>query len=117
MLASVRTVIVDEIHALARDKRGSHLALSLERLDRLVADGSPGPLEGSSAARPAAAASANLTRLTELQGYLTVRAPFAGVIQSRSVVGGQADVGDDALPGDVDRQVIKAEAHCFAPYR
>ena len=36
MLSSVRTVIVDEIHALARDKRGSHLALSLERLDRLV---------------------------------------------------------------------------------
>ena len=37
MLATVRTVIVDEIHALARDKRGSHLALSLERLDRVVA--------------------------------------------------------------------------------
>ena len=36
MLSSVRTVIVDEIHTLARDKRGSHLALSLERLDRLV---------------------------------------------------------------------------------
>jgi len=35
MLAGVRTVIVDEIHALARDKRGSHLALSLERLDDL----------------------------------------------------------------------------------
>ena len=35
-LRSVKTVIVDEIHALARDKRGSHLALSLERLDRLV---------------------------------------------------------------------------------
>jgi ATP-dependent Lhr-like helicase len=32
-LASVETVIVDEIHALARDKRGSHLALSLERLE------------------------------------------------------------------------------------
>jgi ATP-dependent Lhr-like helicase len=31
-LRSVKTVIVDEIHALARDKRGSHLALSLERL-------------------------------------------------------------------------------------
>jgi ATP-dependent Lhr-like helicase len=36
MLAGVRTVIVDEIHALARDKRGSHLALSLERLHALA---------------------------------------------------------------------------------
>ncbi|HEX9636483.1 MAG TPA: DEAD/DEAH box helicase, partial [Acidobacteriota bacterium] len=36
LLASVRTTIVDEIHALARDKRGSHLALSLERLDALA---------------------------------------------------------------------------------
>ena len=35
-LRSVRTVIVDEIHALARDRRGSHFALSLARLDRLV---------------------------------------------------------------------------------
>jgi len=35
MLSRVRTVIVDEIHAVARDKRGSHLALSLERLDEL----------------------------------------------------------------------------------
>ncbi|MEX0611972.1 MAG: DEAD/DEAH box helicase [Pirellulales bacterium] len=35
MLRNVRTVIVDEIHALARDKRGSHLSLSLARLDRL----------------------------------------------------------------------------------
>jgi ATP-dependent helicase Lhr and Lhr-like helicase len=36
MLATVKTVIVDEIHALARDKRGSHLALSLERLESLA---------------------------------------------------------------------------------
>ena len=34
-LRTVRTVIVDEIHALARDKRGSHLALSLERLEAI----------------------------------------------------------------------------------
>jgi ATP-dependent Lhr-like helicase len=37
MLRHVRTVIVDEVHTLARDKRGAHLALSLERLSRLVA--------------------------------------------------------------------------------
>ena len=35
MLGTVRSVIVDEIHALADDKRGSHLALSLERLEAL----------------------------------------------------------------------------------
>ena len=34
-LSNVRTLIVDEIHAVARDKRGSHLALTLERLERL----------------------------------------------------------------------------------
>ncbi|HEX3631654.1 MAG TPA: helicase-related protein, partial [Casimicrobiaceae bacterium] len=36
MLATTRTVIVDEIHALAGNKRGSHLALSLERLAALT---------------------------------------------------------------------------------
>ncbi|MCA8968383.1 MAG: DEAD/DEAH box helicase [Planctomycetes bacterium] len=36
MLETVRTVIIDEIHALVRDKRGSHLALSLERLETLT---------------------------------------------------------------------------------
>jgi ATP-dependent helicase Lhr and Lhr-like helicase len=38
MLKTTRTVIVDEIHALASNKRGSHLALSLERLRSLCGD-------------------------------------------------------------------------------
>ena len=36
MLSTARTVIVDEIHAVAGTKRGAHLALSLERLDALA---------------------------------------------------------------------------------
>src|SRR5712675_647152 len=36
MLRTARAVIVDEIHAVVDDKRGSHLALSLARLDRLA---------------------------------------------------------------------------------
>ena len=36
MLAAVETVIVDEIHAMAGTKRGTHLALSLERLEHLA---------------------------------------------------------------------------------
>lgn len=35
VLAGIETLIVDEIHALARDKRGAHLALTLERLDHV----------------------------------------------------------------------------------
>src|SRR4051812_17534060 len=38
MLATTRTVIVDEIHAMAANKRGAHLALSLERLAALCGD-------------------------------------------------------------------------------
>jgi ATP-dependent Lhr-like helicase len=36
MLEGTHTIIIDEVHTLARDKRGAHLALTLERLDRLV---------------------------------------------------------------------------------
>ncbi len=36
MLETARTLILDEIHAVVSDKRGSHLALSIERLEQLV---------------------------------------------------------------------------------
>jgi ATP-dependent Lhr-like helicase len=45
MLSTVRSVIVDEIHALAANKRGSHLALSLERLQAIVDQPPCAPVE------------------------------------------------------------------------
>jgi len=51
LLATARTLVLDEIHAVADDKRGSHLALSAARLDDLVvkAGGSPPQRIGLSA--------------------------------------------------------------------
>jgi ATP-dependent Lhr-like helicase len=40
-LRGVEVVILDEVHAIAGSKRGAHLALSLERLERLRPDGAP----------------------------------------------------------------------------
>ncbi len=45
MLATARSLIVDEIHALLGDKRGSHLALSMERLDHLIMSHGGEPLQ------------------------------------------------------------------------
>jgi ATP-dependent Lhr-like helicase len=42
-LAACRFVIVDELHALAENKRGAHLSVSLERLARMVEEGTPDP--------------------------------------------------------------------------
>jgi len=47
ILGGVETLILDEVHAVAGTKRGAHLALSVERLERLVtsADRVPGPVQ------------------------------------------------------------------------
>ena len=45
MLASVSTLIVDEIHAMLGDKRGSHLALSIERLEDLAGQAGRMPIQ------------------------------------------------------------------------
>src|SRR6266566_650971 len=66
-LSRARFVIVDEVHALLGGKRGAHLALSLERLQALVADaGEPRPqrIGCSATVRPVEEALAFLTGAT-----------------------------------------------------
>ncbi|MFB3093777.1 MAG: DEAD/DEAH box helicase, partial [Dehalococcoidia bacterium] len=67
VLRKVNTVIVDEIHALVRDKRGSHLALSLARLDHLC-ERRPSRIGLSATQRP----------IEETARFLVGSAPAAG---------------------------------------
>ncbi len=70
MLRTTRTIIVDEIHALVDDKRGSHLALTVARLDDLVRkSGGPRPQRiGLSATVNAIAEVAQFLSGTESEG-------------------------------------------------
>ncbi|MGB5261637.1 MAG: DEAD/DEAH box helicase [Gammaproteobacteria bacterium] len=60
MLRTVRSVIVDEIHALAGNKRGAHLSLSLQRLDALC-DRAPVRIGLSATQKPVESMAAFLT--------------------------------------------------------
>jgi ATP-dependent Lhr-like helicase len=75
LLRNVQTVIVDEIHAIADDKRGAHLALSLERLEALVCGENrlaPGAfVTGSSAAPQRIGLSATQNPIELVAQYLT----------------------------------------------
>ncbi|MYB23449.1 MAG: DEAD/DEAH box helicase [Chloroflexi bacterium] len=62
ILRTVRTVILDEIHAVVRDKRGSHLSLTLARLDH-VAEQRPTRIGLSATQKPMEEIAAFLTGL------------------------------------------------------
>jgi ATP-dependent Lhr-like helicase len=94
MLKSVRTLILDEVHAVAGTKRGAHLALSVERLDRLTGEpvqrvglsATQRPLEEIgrfvSGARPILLVDAGTRKELDLQVVVPVedmREPGAGV--------------------------------------
>ncbi len=74
MLASARTLIVDEIHAVADDKRGSHLALSIARLEALT--GSPLQKIGLSA---------TVSPIEEVAQFLSPRAKIVQVGRKRAL--------------------------------
>ena len=78
MLSSVRTLIVDEIHAVADDKRGAHLALTLARLDRLVEqNGCPTPQR--------IGLSATVKPLEDVAAFLSDRAHVINVGHKRAM--------------------------------
>ena len=78
----MRAVIVDEIHAVARDKRGAHLALTLERLDALC-ERRPQRIGLSATQRPIEA----IARLLVGAGEGRTRADGAPACRDRSTSG------------------------------
>jgi len=102
MLSTVRTVIVDEIHALAANKRGSHLALSLERLQNVV-DQPPcdaTPDEDGVVPDPKAVAPRAEPRHVTRIGLSATQKPIAEV--ARFLVGAGAVVDGEAVCDIVD---------------
>ena len=81
ILGDVRTVIIDEVHALAGTKRGAHLALSLERLDQLREG--PGQRIGLSAT---VEPHAEVARFLRPQGEVAIVAPPAEKAWDLSIV-------------------------------
>jgi ATP-dependent Lhr-like helicase len=77
-LTGVRTIIVDEIHAMADDKRGLHLALTIERLDQLV--------RSSGGSRPQRIGlSATVNPVDEVAGFLSPGAAVVDVGHRRAM--------------------------------
>lgn len=78
MLGDVRTVIVDELHALAGSKRGAHLMLSLERLSALC-PARPGRIGLSATVKPIEAVAAYLAGNTDTGAATHEATPVAGL--------------------------------------
>ncbi|MBV9638464.1 MAG: ATP-dependent helicase [Mycobacteriaceae bacterium] len=117
-LAGVQTVIVDEVHAVAGTKRGSHLALSLERLDMLsaatgrCAHGRPAQRIGLSATvRPAE----EVARFLSGHARTTIVAPRADKTFDMSVVvpvPDMANLENNTIWPDVEQRIADLiEAH------
>ena len=97
MLRTVRTLIVDEIHTLVGNKRGVHLAVSLERVIEL-ADGPIQRIGLSATQRP-------LDEVARFLGGYEVRTPNPGSLKS-----GTPNPGDPANPQLVPRPVTIVDA-------
>src|SRR4051812_10321587 len=126
-LRGVRTVILDEVHAVLDTKRGAHLALSLERLDELlIRDLEPGSPEPGhmDAARPRRPAqriglSATVRPLDEGAAFLAgtrppevVNPPIAKTIEVavEVPVPDLAALDERPAPGSSDEEVIGSAA-------
>ena len=109
-LADVRTVIIDEVHAVAATKRGAHLAVSLERLDALL----PRPAQRiglSATVRPAE----EVARFLAGSAPTTIVAPPADKtfeLQVQVPVPDMTNLTEGSIWPDVEERIVDlVEAH------
>ena len=96
ILRTVQTLIVDEIHAIADDKRGSHLALSIARLEALT--GRPVQKIGLSA---------TVSPIEEVARFLSPQAHIIQVGHRRAMeLGVEVPRRDDAVLARNDERVL-----------
>ncbi|WP_280440700.1 ATP-dependent helicase [Nocardia brasiliensis] len=116
-LRDVRTVIVDEVHAIAGSKRGAHLALSLARLDLLTSE--PRDEDGRAPSGPAQriGLSATVRPPAEVGRFLVGNAPITIVappapktfdLSVRVPVADMTEPGDSDQPGSIWPHVDEA---------
>jgi ATP-dependent helicase Lhr and Lhr-like helicase len=97
ILTGVEAVIVDEIHAVAPSKRGSHLALTLERLDHLAGRGSEQPqLNDDPETR----------RRIQRIGLSATQRPLERIGQFLVGSGRQCEIVDASEPKQLDLQIV-----------
>ncbi|OBJ58183.1 ATP-dependent helicase, partial [Mycobacterium sp. 1423905.2] len=104
-LTGVRTVIVDEIHAIAASKRGAHLALSLERLDALSVERPAQRIGLSATVRPPE----ELARFLSGQSPTTIVAPPSAKTVELSVqvpVPDMANLENNSIWPDVEERLV-----------
>jgi len=107
-LRGVRTVILDEVHAVAATKRGAHLALSLERLDELLE--CPAQRIGLSATvRPLDEVSTFLAGARPVE-VVVPRTPKTTEVSVEVPVPDLAALDERPAPGSADEEVIGSAA-------
>jgi ATP-dependent Lhr-like helicase len=110
-LTDVRTVIVDEVHAMAATKRGAHLAVSLERLDALLSR--PAQRIGLSATvRPAEEVARFLTGTERPATIVAPPADKTFELQVQVPVPDMTNLTDGSIWPDVEERIADLiEAH------
>jgi ATP-dependent helicase Lhr and Lhr-like helicase len=102
ILTGVEAVIVDEIHAVAQSKRGSHLALTLERLDHLVGEAG----EGSSEQQRGGSAEPSPASPVQRIGLSATQRPLERI--ARFLVGAKRDceIVDAGRTKELDLEIV-----------